>query len=264
MVSAVGHSVEALGEYRWNGLARGSRPFVVVQATIAGAGQYSDSSGTSVIGPGKAMIAVIPGEHEYSVDPQDGQWEFAYAVIYGEEVMRVATAVAESRGPVLDWPASSRPDGALYELANRLTAGARPSVFELSALVYALLMAIAEPPFPQSASGRVAEAAAAIRRNLHTPVSVDDLATAAGLSRFHFSRLFTEQTGLPPVRYLQEVRIERATGMLVTTALPVKEVAAACGYQSESYFCRAFKGATGLTPNEYRMSRGGYSSSGRA
>lgn len=264
MVSAVGHSVERPPHYEWNGLARGNRPFVVVQATIAGAGQYTDGTGVEVIGPGRAMLAEIPSEHEYSVCPNAGYWEFAYAVIYGEEAMRVATAVASSRGPVLDWPASSRPDVALYELASRLTTGPRPSVFELSSLVYALLMAIAEPPLPQSASGRVAEAAAAIRRSLHTPISVDNLASAAGLSRFHFSRLFAEQTGLSPARYLQEARIERATGLLATSDRPVKEVAAACGYQSAGYFCRAFKVATGLTPSEYRTSRGGYSSSGRA
>jgi AraC-like DNA-binding protein len=264
MVSAVGHSVERTDSYRWSGLSRGRRPFVVVQATIDGAGRYTDPSGEHRIEPGQAMLAVIPGDHEYTVDPDIGRWEFAYAVVYGEEVMRIATAIRASRGAVLAWPESSRADGTLYELAHRLMEGPRASAFELSALVYALLMSLAEPPLPQPAPGRVEQAALAIRRNLHAPVSVDDLAASTGLSRFHFSRLFTEQTGLSPVRYLQEVRIERAIGLLVSSTLAVKEIAGACGYRSESYFCRAFKNATGLTPLEYRRSRGAYPSSGRA
>jgi AraC-like DNA-binding protein len=257
MVAAVGHSRHAGPDYVWNGRDRGSTPFAVIQSTIDGAGTYSTPSAVHTVGPGQAMVALIPGDHEYRVSPDAECWDFAFAVVYGREAMRLLGALVEREGPVVSWQDNSRADLALYDLAHRLLEGPRPSSYELSAGVYSLVMAMLAPA-PVSTSARIDQAVATIHARLESTLTVDELARGAGLSRFHFSRLFSEHTGLSPAPFLHEARMERATSLLASGGYTVKETAGRCGFQSSSYFCRVFKESTGMTPQEYQKSRGGY------
>lgn len=82
--------------------------------------------------------------------------------------------------------------------------------------------------------------------------SLADLSREAGLSPFHFSRMFKAATGLAPHRWLTQKRIERARELLGTTDQPMADVATAVGYPDPSYFARLFKKQVGITPASYR------------
>lgn len=82
------------------------------------------------------------------------------------------------------------------------------------------------------------------------PLTVDDLARAAALSRFHFSRLFKEQMGMSPYQYLVQVRVERAAELLRGGRRNVTEAALSVGFQDLSRFSRAFSGRFGCKPSE--------------
>lgn len=82
-----------------------------------------------------------------------------------------------------------------------------------------------------------------------------DLATVAGvagLSPFHFGRLFKEFTGQSPHQYLLLKRLELAATLLRETELRVTEVALSVGFQDVTNFARAFRRHTGLSPSHYR------------
>ena len=81
---------------------------------------------------------------------------------------------------------------------------------------------------------------------------VAELAGRAGVSPRHFVRLFTEQTGEAPSRYVQRVRIERARQLLERGAHSVDEVAEACGFGTAETMRRGFQRAVGVSPSEYR------------
>lgn len=81
---------------------------------------------------------------------------------------------------------------------------------------------------------------------------VPELAKRAGMSPRHFVRVFTQETGEPPARYVQRVRIERARHLLEREGLSVQEVAEACGFGSAETLRRRFLGAVGVRPSEYR------------
>ncbi|MBH0237906.1 helix-turn-helix domain-containing protein [Methylobrevis albus] len=91
-----------------------------------------------------------------------------------------------------------------------------------------------------------------IEDRLSEPLSLEDLAGAACLSPFHFSRLFQKTTGRPPHRYLMERRIAAARTFLAETRRPLAEVALDAGFGSQANFTRTFRKASGLTPGEYR------------
>ena len=84
------------------------------------------------------------------------------------------------------------------------------------------------------------------------PLSVDDLAAAAGLSRAHFSREFRRAFGESPHGYLLTRRLERAAALLRSTDHSVAEICFDVGLQSVGSFTTSFKRTYGVTPTAYR------------
>ena len=91
-----------------------------------------------------------------------------------------------------------------------------------------------------------------LRSDSDADVSLAALASDAGLSRFHFCRVFKESTGLSPHAWLRQHRLEQAMNMLRDTDTPVVSVAAALGYASQTAFAAAFRKLTGETPSDWR------------
>jgi len=91
--------------------------------------------------------------------------------------------------------------------------------------------------------------------HLAEDVSLADLGELLGLSPFHLCRAFKQSTGLPPHRWRQQRRMERARALLESTTDPVTEIAAAIGYGDPSQFAAAFRKSVGVTPTQYRRER---------
>src|SRR3954466_9936184 len=85
------------------------------------------------------------------------------------------------------------------------------------------------------------------------PLGVDDLASAAGLSRAHFSREFRRAFGEPPHAYLLTRRLERAAALLRTTDRSVADVCFSVGLRSLGSFTTSFTRTFGLSPAAYRV-----------
>lgn len=95
-----------------------------------------------------------------------------------------------------------------------------------------------------------------IGRNLDTPLSVGDLASVVGRSRFHFSRLFKASTGVTPHRYVVRSRVERARELLRAGG-DIAGVAAAVGFASQSHLHSHIRRAYGCTPGQMAGRRPG-------
>ncbi|MBR7133137.1 MAG: helix-turn-helix transcriptional regulator [Clostridia bacterium] len=78
------------------------------------------------------------------------------------------------------------------------------------------------------------------------------LAEVCGISEAYFRKLFPEYFGTTPKQYVLEIRMRKAKQLLEGSKQTVTQVAEKCGFSNIYYFCRAFKGYTGLTPSEYR------------
>ena len=99
--------------------------------------------------------------------------------------------------------------------------------------------------------------AATVEDRLAEDIGLDDLAAAACTSRFHFVRAFKAATGTSPHRWLTALRMERARHLLAHTKMPVIEIAAEIGFESQSHFGAIFRAQTGCTPRDWRRYRGG-------
>ncbi len=97
-----------------------------------------------------------------------------------------------------------------------------------------------------------------LQENITKQVSLDEMAKYMGLSKFHFAKKFQQSTGISPVKYFLEMKIQHACGLLDRSSKTIKDVAALLGYDDPYYFSRLFKNVMGLSPKQYRLSRHGH------
>ncbi len=149
----------------------------------------------------------------------------------------LAAAAAESRSDVgldeLGWLFASR---FLGVTAGRAAARAAPSARDRARAVSTALW---------------------IDAHAHEAIDLDDSAHEAGLSPFHFLRVFAAVLGVTPHQYLVRCRLRRAARLLAADTRPVTEVALEAGFADLSNFVRTFHRAAGVSPRRFRQAARG-------
>ncbi|MFM0552084.1 AraC family transcriptional regulator [Paraburkholderia sediminicola] len=92
-----------------------------------------------------------------------------------------------------------------------------------------------------------------IRANLAGDLAISELAAQAGLSSFHFARVFRRETGETPHQFVSRLRLEEAARLLRATDQTVLQIAIAVGFENASHFSVQFKRDYGVTPLAYRL-----------
>ncbi|MEU9210260.1 AraC family transcriptional regulator [Streptomyces sp. NPDC048415] len=97
-----------------------------------------------------------------------------------------------------------------------------------------------------------------IRERYGEPLTLTEIAESALLSRFYFTRLFKEETGLTPGRFLAAIRIQQAKRLIESTSMSITEISFAVGYNSLGSFTNSFTASVGVSPSRFRrLSRDG-------
>jgi AraC-like DNA-binding protein len=91
-----------------------------------------------------------------------------------------------------------------------------------------------------------------LNERLSEPVSLEEMAMEAGLSKSHFVRAFGNSFGRTPMRELRARRLARAATILESGSEPITAIAAALGFSDQSHFTRMFRATYGMTPAEWR------------
>lgn len=91
-----------------------------------------------------------------------------------------------------------------------------------------------------------------INENLSEDISLEDMASYAGVSSFYLSKLFKEEKGVTFINFLTDRRLEKAQQLLRNTDKSIKEITAETGYNDQNYFSRLFKNKFGISPKEFR------------
>ncbi|MBI1352793.1 MAG: helix-turn-helix domain-containing protein [Acidobacteria bacterium] len=111
------------------------------------------------------------------------------------------------------------------------------------------------PTPAEEGAARFRRVARFVEERLAEDLSVEELSRVAAFSKFHFHRQFAALFGVGVYRYVQLVRLKRASYLLAFREdRSVLEIALETGYESPEAFCRAFKSRVGQTPTEFRRS----------
>ena len=231
-----------------------THPHVEVAWVLEGEVTYGLADGDLLVRAGEGAVIPAGVEHGTSVTPGT---RAGSAWLSAERFAEIAAAVGRepSRAPLILGDA-----GPLAAVGALLAAEARESrpgrLVAAGALAEALAVAVlrAHGPAPRAHDPRIARALSRIESDYAEELGVDELARAAGMSRFHFSRAFRAELGLSPYRYLQRVRIARARELL-DGGHRVTEAALSVGFRDLGRFARAFRAETGITPSAARPRR---------
>jgi len=96
-----------------------------------------------------------------------------------------------------------------------------------------------------------------ILENFTRKISLKEISTVAGLSPPYFSTIFKEEMGENLSKYLNRLRVEKASHLLLDTDMSLSEIAACCCFEDQSWFSKKFKAYTGISPGKYRNQGGG-------
>ena len=94
-----------------------------------------------------------------------------------------------------------------------------------------------------------------INDNITEELSIDEIASFANVSKYHFCRTFKKIMGLTVMEYILKTRIMLAKNLLASSSKSILAISEECAFSGVSYFCRAFKDEVGLSPLQYRKSR---------
>lgn len=167
-----------------------------------------------------------------------------------------------------EWPRGRvLPEGdiarALFDHASLLWPSGAPAAARLAQNAVRQLLAVFLTAGERTGSDRPSELPPAVERALtytkglwtdHPLKSptLDQLASAAGVSSGHLSRLFRDSLGVAPLGALRLLRLERAATELATTGRTIKEIAHQAGFESQFHFSRCFKKVFGDSPSTFR------------
>lgn len=102
---------------------------------------------------------------------------------------------------------------------------------------------------------RVRQMLGYIQTNYTEPLCVEQIASCVNISPRECGRSFKKIVGVSPIQYVIELRIRRAGQLLAETDLPVTEICAFCGFESQSYFSKVFRERLGVSPLAYRKQK---------
>jgi transcriptional regulator GlxA family with amidase domain len=107
---------------------------------------------------------------------------------------------------------------------------------------------------PSTAHGdaAVADAQVWLERNFSVANPVEEMVTRSGVPERTFKRRFTQATGMPPLDYVQRLRVELAKRRLEQSDTAIEDIAWASGYQDPASFRKLFRRITGVSPGIYR------------
>lgn len=247
--------------YDWDGLKRMDGPLLLFQYTLSGYGHIEIGDKLHTVGPGYAFMVDIPGKHRYYLPHTSESWEFCFIMFRPANIAGLWSELIQRLGPIPKISAESSAIRYLLDVVhdagkNRILDGYRASsiVYQFVMELYRCTAAYKEDK--EAWPVKIRQAADLMETEYDRLQSLEEIARSVGLSKYHFTRLFSKTTGYTPIDYLTKIRMEKAVGLLRGTELSIEEIARKIGYASGSYFIKVFRHWVGFPPGEFRLGRG--------
>jgi AraC-like DNA-binding protein len=253
IISSTGSSIATTQRYNWNGLRRGKIKFVVFQWTIAGRGLLKFEGKDYDILPHQAMVLQIPHRHCYCLPKDSASWQFIYVTFHGPALFQLVGDLIRKCGPLWTLLPESPAVQTAVKIYESVARGELVTPFAACALTNELAMHLADQAFPSPRhNSRFASLRVYIETHLNQDLNVGTLAGIAGLSRFHFSRMFTASESISPRDFLLHARVKAAARLFSDRRLSLKEISARTGFHSPHYMTEVFKRFFGCSARDLR------------
>ncbi|MDZ4815306.1 MAG: helix-turn-helix domain-containing protein [Verrucomicrobiota bacterium] len=233
--------VRTSARYHWDSRHRGEDPFVIIQVSLKGSGQFKKGAVTERVPEGWGFMTIVPEEASYGYPPDAREeWEFCWVNFYGDLAVMLFDRLREKFGSIFPLGPESRAARSLMHLIERGELKSFQNEFELSKASYSfyldLWQQLSHPDLGMADPVELGQEY--YRAHWQRPIPVKELANRYGVSREHFTRLFTKKTGSSPAKFLRELRLREARILIKKRELPLSEVAMRCGFSSRKHLSR--------------------------
>ena len=207
---------------------------------------------------GKVLIMNCYDYQEYYTDKKE-LWEIKWIHFNGASSEEYYNIIYKKYGPVIDIGSNASILDNINTIMHLLSKS--DIQFEVKAsniIVNILTDVLLSNPDNQFSSNkkikneRLDTVLEFIENNYSSNITLEDMASAACSSKYHFCRNFKKITGYSPYEYLVKLRINKAKSLLEVADTPIEEIAGIVGFESTSNFIQTFKRFEGLTPLKYR------------
>ncbi|KAB8125766.1 AraC family transcriptional regulator [Gracilibacillus oryzae] len=256
-IHTIGKEIRTEESYRWNGLERGEEGRVVFQYTLSGKGAIRIKEKTYTLSKEQAFLVHIPSDHCYFLPAESEHWEFIYITLFGDEAVHYYEFLKQEYGQILQMPMKARPIKHIYRLLEKIETTGISHAYEASGYAYSFLMECMQYfehdlKKDEELPIAIAKSVTFMEKNFSEDISLSDIVQVSGLSKYHFTRLFSKTMGETPIQFLTRIRIQYAADLLQQRKLSVEEIAKKVGYTNGNYFSKVFKSILNVTPSEYR------------
>ncbi len=254
-IVSIGYGTEnGTRHYDYNNLYRGK--FSLFQFTLDGEGIFQKANEPEIVlKRGEGFIVNSPSHTSYKL-AQGKSWTFIYLLYRGDIAKYHTENIIKKFGHIIRLHPDSAPIALITNLFNDVVSNQVPDKFTLSSILYRFLMELYRELYGKTIDDKIHKAARMIEVHYaNLALSLQLLAKDAASSPYHFLRKFKSVMGISPHQYLIKTRILKASELLISTNLSIKEISVKVGFKDPSYFCRVFKKAKKVTPEEYRYQK---------
>lgn len=225
------------------------------QYTIKGYGIFQTEQQKYRVEPGQAFFIQIPDyeRYYYPIDSKE-TWQFLYIHFEGTAVQPYFDKIIQKTGKILKLDLTSSVIQYLLRFQEDLYNGMKLQPFVGSEIVFHFLSLLCRTvAYNQDSYSIKTRFALEYMENEFANLNgINALADKLDVSLSHFTREFTKETGINPIKYLTNVRMQNALQLLINTDLPINEIGLKCGFSCGNYFSKIFKKYNNLSPNQFR------------
>jgi AraC-like DNA-binding protein len=249
--------------YRLHKMGPAIHDYYLVHTVLSGYGDFMQAGRSYRCGAGDTFI-IFPGEmFTYQAD-SDEPWSYAWVAFEGHGAASAMTAIGVSpEQPIV--PGSLNPSVRNHyeQLRRCFDSAPNPELSNLEAGGWLRLLlqrfGIAHKKLDHTGSESASASDLIMKQALQyltlqftQPISIGHLAGMLGYHRTHLCKLFKQSTGLSPMQYLLNIRMQRAELLLATTPMTIEQVASSVGFGDALYFSKKFRKWRDQSPSEYR------------
>jgi AraC-like DNA-binding protein len=229
------------------------------QYTLKGCGVFETNNQANRMEPGQAFFISIPNDEKYYYPKNltEEGWQLLYIHFEGTAVKPYFDKIIQKTGKVLNLDQSSSVIQYLLKLHEDLDHGMKILPFTGSEIVFHFLSLLCKTvAYNQERYSMKTRLAIEYMENDYAKLDgIKSIADQLGISLSHLTREFTKETGINPIKYLTNIRMQNAMQLLINTDLSINEIAVKCGFSNGNYFSKIFKKNRQLSPNEFRRER---------
>jgi len=255
----VGWEKQTSSTYSWDGTKRKENGIFIFQYTLSGCGAIDIANNSYLVKEKQAFLVEVPGQHRYFLPTNAKSWEFIYLTLYGKEVEHVWNYMLQQLGPIIKIPTESTLIRLLFniyqetmeqKIKDPFYASAKAYEFSMECYRFAKGLSLTKE-MPLS----ISRAIMYMENNYNSPISLDDIALHAGLSRYYLIKQFSKTMNTTPGQYLNRIRIKKSIALLRKTDLPLKDIASQIGFDNDNYFNKVFRKMVGVAAGQFRIGK---------